>query len=125
MADLDRGIAITPTTVFHAASLAKQFTAMSIMLLVQQGKLKLKDPVDKYIAVPIAERPNGTHITIGDMLRHISGIRDHWILATLAGRHLSEDVITDEDVLRLVSQMKSVDFEPGKASPITGYMLAD
>src|SRR6185369_10885486 len=39
MADLDHEIAVTPATVFHAASLAKQFTAMSIMMLVQQRKL--------------------------------------------------------------------------------------
>ena len=125
-ADRDRGIDITPTTVFHAASLAKQFTAMSIMLLVKRGKLKLEDPVDKHIAVPIAVRPDGTHMTIGDMLRHISGIRDQWILVTLAGQHLYEDVVTEEDVLRLVSQMESPDFEPRTdiLYSNTGYTLA-
>jgi len=126
MADIDRGVKITPTTVFHAASLAKQFTAMSIMLLVQQRKLKLDDPVDNYITVPIAKRPDGRHMTIGDMLRNISGIRDQWVLVTLAGWHLYEDVITQEHVLRLVSQMESLDFEPRRDMLYsnTGFTLA-
>ena len=47
-ADLDHGIPNTPTTVFHAASLSKQFTAMSIMLLVNRGLLKLDDNVSDY-----------------------------------------------------------------------------
>ena len=96
MADLDRGIAITPSTVFHAASLAKQFTAMSIMLLVQRGKLDLNDPVDNYLDVPIATRPHGKHMTIGEMLSHISGLRDQWVLVTLAGLRLYNDVVTQD-----------------------------
>jgi len=38
MADLDHNLKIAPSTVFHAASLSKQFTAMSVMLLVGQGR---------------------------------------------------------------------------------------
>ena len=76
IADLDHGLAITPTTVFHAASLSKQFTAMSLLLLVAQGRLSLDDEVRTHIR----ELPNlGTRVTIGDMLHHISGIRDQWI----------------------------------------------
>jgi CubicO group peptidase (beta-lactamase class C family) len=112
MADLGRGIAITPSTVFHAASLAKQFTAMSIMLLVQRGKLELSDPVDNYLNVPIATRTFGKHMTIGEMLSHISGIRDQWVLVTLAGLRLYDDMVTQDEVLKLVSRMKTVDFKP-------------
>ena len=49
MADLDHDVPITPGTVFHVASMSKQFTAASIVLLAQQGKLSLDDPVRKYI----------------------------------------------------------------------------
>jgi CubicO group peptidase (beta-lactamase class C family) len=49
MADLDHNISISSATVFHAASLAKQFTAMAIMLLVEQGRLSLDDDVRMYI----------------------------------------------------------------------------
>jgi CubicO group peptidase (beta-lactamase class C family) len=50
-ADLDHGIPNTPATVFHAASLSKQFTAMSIMLLVNRGLLELGDYVSWLAAV--------------------------------------------------------------------------
>jgi CubicO group peptidase (beta-lactamase class C family) len=123
MADLDHGIKIAPTTVFHAASLAKQFTAMSIMLLVKGGQLKLDDRVDKFITVPIA---HDKHITIRQMLSNISGIRDHWVLVTMAGKHLYDEVVTEANVLNLVSRMTSVDFEPseGILYSNTGFTLA-
>jgi len=49
MADLEHNVPITPTTIFHVASMSKQFTAASILLLAQAGKLSLDDPVRKYI----------------------------------------------------------------------------
>jgi len=61
MADLDHNVSITPTTVFHVASMSKQFVAASILMLSQQGKLSLDDPVRKYIP----ELPDfGTPVTI-------------------------------------------------------------
>src|ERR1700756_2142642 len=48
-ANLDDGIAITPRTAFHLASLSKQFTGSAVALLILDGKLKLDDPVQKYI----------------------------------------------------------------------------
>jgi CubicO group peptidase (beta-lactamase class C family) len=124
MADLDHNIAITPTTIFHAASLAKQFTAMSILLLVEQGRLSLDDDVRKYVpelSIRLAPR-----ITIGDMLRHLSGLRDEWALITMAGWHLYDDVITESDVMDLVRRMESLDYNPGERLNYsnTGYSLA-
>ena len=49
MADLGNDVPITPATVFHVASMSKQFTAASIVLLAQQGKLSLDDDVHKYL----------------------------------------------------------------------------
>jgi len=49
MEDLNEDVHITPGTVFHVASMSKQFTAASIVLLAQQGKLSLDDDVRKYI----------------------------------------------------------------------------
>src|SRR5262245_41606634 len=122
MADLDHGIAITPSTVFHAASLAKQFTAMSIMLLVQAKQLSLDDDVTRYVPQLQVGKP----ITIGDILRHISGIRDQWVLLTMAGWRLYDDLITQEDVINLVSRMRSLDYDPRKDLMYsnTGYSLA-
>jgi CubicO group peptidase (beta-lactamase class C family) len=123
MADLKNNVPIKSTTVFHAASLTKQFTAMSIMLLVNRGKIRLDAPVDKFITVPIATQKG---MKIRQMLSHISGIRDQWILVTLAGKHLYEEEITMAEVLRLVAQMTSVDFDPGDKLLYsnTGYTLA-
>src|SRR4030088_411075 len=49
MADLERNVPITPNTIFESGSIAKQFTAMSLMLLAQQGKISLDDPLRKYL----------------------------------------------------------------------------
>lgn len=109
-ADLDHNIPITSATVFHVASVSKQFTALSILLLVQQGKLSLDDPVRKYIP---ELRDFGTPLTIRHLLHHTSGLRDQWSLLIMSGWRLSEDVVRDEDVLDLVSRMKALNFKPG------------
>ncbi len=125
MADLDHNIAIGPTTVFHAASLTKQFTAMAIMLLVEEGKLSLDDDVHSYIPELRSSSAIPT-ITIEQMLHHISGIRDQWVLATMAGWHLSDDVVTRKDVIKFVKQMTSLNFCPGSKYSYsnTNYTLA-
>jgi CubicO group peptidase (beta-lactamase class C family) len=122
MADLDHGIAITPSTVFHACSLAKQFTAMSILLLAPQ--LKLTDEVHTFIPQLKGVIPP---ITVGQLLHHISGIRDQWVLATLAGWILSDDMISEKDVVEdLVPRMKTLNFSPGSdySYSNTNYTLA-
>jgi CubicO group peptidase (beta-lactamase class C family) len=82
MADLDHNVTITPLTVFHVASMSKQFTAASILMLAQQGKLSLDDDVRKYIP----ELPDfGSLITIRHLIYHTSGVRDQWNLLDLAG----------------------------------------
>jgi CubicO group peptidase (beta-lactamase class C family) len=126
MADLDHNIAIGPTTVFHAASLAKQFTAMAIMLLVEDRKLRLDDDVHSYIP-ELTSSSAIPPITIEQMLHHISGIRDQWVLATMAGWHLSDDVVTRKDVVKtFVKRMTSLNFSPGTKFSYsnTNYTLA-
>jgi CubicO group peptidase (beta-lactamase class C family) len=124
MADLDHDVPITPSTVFHACSLAKQFTAMSIMLLVGQNKLQLNDYVRTYVPqLPAALPP----VTIAQLLHHISGIRDQWVLTTLAGWRLSDDTIKREDVVQdLVPRMETLNFAPGSdwSYSNTNYTLA-
>lgn len=122
-ADLDHDVPITPATVFHAASLAKQFTAMSVMLLVEQGRLSLNDDVRIYVP----ELPSfGIPITIRHLLHHTSGIRDQTDLVTMAGWRLSDDVITRDDVINLVKKMKELNFSPGDQYlySSTNYTLA-
>lgn len=122
MADLDHDIPITSTSVFHVASVSKQFTAMAIHLLAQQGKLSLDDEARKYLP----ELPDfGDKITIRHLLHHTSGLRDQWSLLIMSGWRLSEDVVKDEDVLELVARQKALNFKPGDQHLYsnTGYTL--
>jgi CubicO group peptidase (beta-lactamase class C family) len=110
MANLNDDVPITPTTVFHVASMSKQFTAASIILLAQQGKLSLDDDVHKYIP----ELPDfGERITIRHLLHHTSGLRDQWALLGLAGWRYSQDLITDDDVMSMMTRQKQLNFKPG------------
>ena len=122
MADLDHNVPITPATVFHVASMSKQFTAASIVLLAQEGKLSLDDPVRKYIP----ELPDfGIPITIRQLIHHTSGLRDQWDLLGLAGWRYSLDLITDDDVLAVMSRQRDLNFPPGTRHLYsnTGYTL--
>ena len=122
MADLDHDIPINPETVFHVASISKQFTAAAILLLAQDGKLSLDDEVRKYVP----ELPDfGAPITIRQLIYHTSGLRDQWELLGLAGWRYSLDLITDDDVLELVSRQKDLNFQPGEKHVYcnTGYTL--
>jgi CubicO group peptidase (beta-lactamase class C family) len=89
---------VTPQTVFHVASVSKQFTAMAIVLLEQDGKLSLDDDVHKYLP---ELSDYGCKVTIRQLLQHTSGIRDQWQTLALAGWRL-DDVITQEQILRLL-----------------------
>ena len=121
-ADLDHDIPIAPTSVFHVASLSKQFTAMAIHLLAEQGKLSLDDDARKYIP---ELRGISAKITIQHLLHHTSGLRDQWNLLIMSGWRLSEDVVKEQDVLDLVARMKELNFQPGDQHLYcnTGYTL--
>src|SRR5277367_4090995 len=111
MADLNDDVPITPATVFHVASMSKQFTAASIVLLAQRGRLSLDDDVHKYIP----ELPDfGRVITLRHLLHHTSGLRDQWWLLELAGWRMSQDLITDDDVMSVVVRQRILDFTPGE-----------
>jgi CubicO group peptidase (beta-lactamase class C family) len=111
MANLDHDVKLTPGSVFHVASVSKQFTATAILLLAADGTLSLDDEVRKFIP----ELPDfGERITIRHLANHTSGIRDQWDLLGLAGWRYSRDLITDDDVLQLLSRQKDVNFKPGE-----------
>jgi CubicO group peptidase (beta-lactamase class C family) len=111
MANLDHDVPLTTSSVFHVASVSKQFTAASILLLAQEGKLSLDDEVRKHLR----EFPDfGHRITIRHLLHHTSGVRDQWSLLGLAGWRYSRDLITDGDVLELLSRQRELNFAPGQ-----------
>ena len=110
MANLEYAIPITPKTIFHIASVSKQFTAFAVLLLELDGKLDYDDEVRDYIP----ELPDlGTPITLKQLVHHTSGLRDQWNLLALAGWRL-DDVITKEQILKLVSHQKELNFLPGE-----------
>lgn len=123
MANLDDGIAIAPTSIFHVASVSKQFTAMAIMLLVREGKLSLDDEVRKYVP----ELPDyGKRITIRHILQHTSGLRDQWELLDLSRGRFDDDLITEANALEMISRQKTLIFDPGSRYLYsnTGFTLA-
>jgi len=110
MANLEDGVAISPSSIFHVASVSKQFTAMATMLLVRDGKLSLDDDIRKYLP---EIRDYGHTITVRHLLTHTSGLRDQWDLLYFARGRFDEDRITESDVLDVVSRQKSLNFVPG------------
>lgn len=111
MANLDHDVPLTPRSVFHVASVSKQFTAAAILLLAQDGKLSLDDDIRKHLP-ELADF--GEPVTIRHLIHHTSGIRDQWTLLGLAGWRYSRDLISDDDVMYLLSRQKELNFRPGE-----------
>jgi CubicO group peptidase (beta-lactamase class C family) len=121
MANLEYNIPITPNTVFHVASVSKQFTAFAIYLLEKEDKISFDDDIRKYLP----EIPSfGSTITIQHLLSHTSGLKDQWALLTLAGWRM-DDVITTEQILKLIRKQEKLNFPPGTQFQYsnTGYTL--
>ncbi len=120
-ANLEYDIPNSPSTIFHIASVSKQFTVFSILLLEKDGKLAFDDDIRKYIP----EVPDfGKTITLRHLASHTSGMRDQWALLGMAGWRF-DDVITKEHILKLVSQQKELNFNPGESYMYcnTGFTL--
>lgn len=118
MANLEDGIAIAPTSNFRLASITKQFTASSIMLLVEQGKLSLDDTLtDSFDGFPAY----GREITLRHLLQHNSGLIDYegMIPDDYAGQ------VSDRDALRMMYDVSETYFPPGSEYRYsnTGYAM--
>jgi CubicO group peptidase (beta-lactamase class C family) len=122
MANLEYGVPNTAETIFESGSVAKQFTAATVVLLAQDGKLSLDDDIRKYLP----EVPNfGKKITIRNLLTHTSGLRDQWGLLGLKGMGPGTQVHSLATILDLVSRQKALNFDPGAEYLYsnTGYAL--
>ena len=120
-AQLEYEIPITPSTVFHVASVSKQFTAFAVALLAHQGKLSLDDDIRTHLP----EVPDfGRRITIRHLIHHTSGLRDQWELLAMAGWRI-DDVITTDHILAMVRHQQDLNFDPGEQYLYsnTGYTL--
>jgi len=121
MADLERNVPLSPKSLFDIASISKQFTAMSILLLEEQGKLSLDDDIRTYL-------PNfldyGHTITIRHMIHHTSGLRDYMDLMELAGMPW-ENTYHQAEIVDLVARQKALNNNPGDEYLYSnsGYLL--
>jgi CubicO group peptidase (beta-lactamase class C family) len=121
MADLSHGIPLTDTTTMAIASTSKQFTAMAVLLLDAEGKIRLDDDIRRYVPeLPVFGQP----ITIRHLLNHTSGLRDYWNLFDMAGWRMS-DVETQTDLLRLLHRQEGLNYPTGTEFLYnnTGYAL--
>ncbi|MFZ5823997.1 MAG: serine hydrolase domain-containing protein [Bacillota bacterium] len=108
-ANLEYGIPISPATVFHVASVSKQFTAAAIALLAERGSLSLDDTVQTHLP----EVPDFGHpITIRHLIHHTSGLRDQWEILRLAGWRM-DDVITQKQIMQIACRQRDLNFPPG------------
>jgi CubicO group peptidase (beta-lactamase class C family) len=115
-ANLEWDIPNSPTTKFRIASLTKQFTAASIFLLQERGKLNIDDPVKKYVPdAPAA----WDKITIHNLLTHSSGIPNSY-----DGITSWSQTKTPEELVAAFRN-KPLDFEPGTTRKYSnaGYYL--
>ena len=121
MANVEYDIPNSPKTIFHIASISKQFTAFAIAMLADQGKISIDDDIRKYLP---EIHDFGKVITIKHLVHHTSGLRDQWNLLALAGWRL-DDVITKNQVLNLISNQKELNSAPGEEFNYcnTGYTL--
>jgi CubicO group peptidase (beta-lactamase class C family) len=121
MANLEYAIPITPSTIFHVASLSKQFTSFAINLLALEGRLSLDEVLHNHFP---EFGDFGTRVTLRHLRHHTSGLRDQWDLLQLAGWRM-EDVITEQDILDIAWKQRDLNFDPGAEYLYcnTGYTL--
>jgi CubicO group peptidase (beta-lactamase class C family) len=118
MADLEQHIAATPATNYRLASVSKQFTAASILLLAEDGKLKLDDSIRRWLPSLPASTDK---VTLRELLSHTGGLIDY---EDLMPANTTEQ-LNDHDVLRMLSATSKSYFAPGTAYRYSnsGYVL--
>lgn len=108
-AQLEYRIPVTPTTIFHVASVSKQFTTFAIALLARDGLLSWDDRVQQHLPeIPELGHP----VTLRRLAQHTSGVRDQWELLIQAGWRI-DDVITRDQIMQFMVRQRELNFEPG------------
>jgi CubicO group peptidase (beta-lactamase class C family) len=123
MANLETGTPITAETIFESGSVAKQFTATAVWLLAMDGRLRLDEPVRRYLPeFPEYDRP----ITVRHLLTHTSGLRDWGNLVAAGGWPRGERVHNQTDLLDVVYRQKALNYPVGDYYSYTnsGYAVA-
>jgi CubicO group peptidase (beta-lactamase class C family) len=121
MFDIERSKPLDTHSTINLASVSKQFTAFALLLLQQQGKLSLDDPLVKYMP-ELAASANG--VTLRHLVHHTGGLRDYIGLITMRGRSGADGSTIHEAVQALARQTRP-NAEPGVEYEYsnTGYFL--
>ncbi|AGC75166.1 CubicO group peptidase (beta-lactamase class C family) [Nonlabens dokdonensis] len=120
IADFGTNSPLTTASVFDLASVSKQFTAMGIVILMEQRKLALEDPISKYLP----ELEFYPIISIENLLTHTSGLPDYMDLMNEHWDH--SKIATNKDVIDMMALKKpELLFEPDSEYEYsnTGYLL--
>ena len=123
VANLDYGIPMTPRSVLRIGSISKQFAAICIAILAEQGRLSFDDDIRTYLP---EMRDYGESITIRHLLHHTSGIREYLTLVELIGRpEGSVFGYTTRELVELLARQEALLFDPGDQFSYTnsGYFL--
>lgn len=123
LANVELDAKVTPDTIFQTGSVGKQFTAMAVMMLVEEGKIGLDDKISKYIP----ESPQTwSKVTVRNLLTHTSGIADYGAEENTMAKGAIDfrKDYTEEDLVKAFSTMP-MDFAPGDKWKYsnTGYVL--
>ncbi len=120
MADLELGVPLQPDMVFRLGSITKQFTAAAILMLAEDGKLSLQDPIEKHLP---GYPTQGHTITIEHLLTHTSGIQSY----TDMPGWMTSRILSPMTVQELIDGFKKepMQFAPGEryAYNNSGYIL--
>lgn len=120
-ADLDQRVLNEARTRFPIGSMSKQFTAMVVALLAEDGMLSLDDDVRRWVPeLPVYARP----ISVRDLLHHTSGLRDYQALRFLSGT--PPDYLELDWVLQLLARQRGTHFPAGERFEYSNsnYVLA-
>jgi CubicO group peptidase (beta-lactamase class C family) len=115
LANVENSVPATPDTAYLLASMTKQFTAAAIMMLEEEGKLALDDPICKHLREPADA---WKEITIRDLLGHTAGLKDGFEEETLDGNKWRRVYSTQQ--MYQAARQRPLDFAPG-----TGWQYSD
>ncbi|MBD8498025.1 serine hydrolase domain-containing protein [Paenibacillus arenosi] len=118
-ANVEKGQLLNKDSIFELASVSKPITALGIILLAQEGKLHVNDPVEKWIP----ELPYRS-ITVKNLLQHTSGLPDYMTL--FAENWDKDDIANNQNMLELlIEHQPEIRFSPGDKWEYsnTGYVL--
>ena len=120
MANLETGTPITTETVFDVGSVSKQFTATCVMLLQDEGKVKIDEQASLYLPeYPVLAEHK---ITVRQLMQHTAGLRDYLALLVFKSGKFSFE---DDEVVEVLQGQRTLDFAPGTSWSYSnsGYYL--